>query len=195
MGWFIQWQTSDPLTSDFLLITLACRAQPGWVRRSRSCCQEEGAAQLPTLGGMEGPSFTTPSTVRWRMMMLLRVLQSLFLELCIFIYVFIIYLITWQNFTWVNAEVLLRGVCLELYRSNRVGALQCPWWFSLSTFPYWLSSLLHNLTLNLTQLSLGFPISSPHFPITPDAEKTALWNFAGQDTVQELGALCLKTHF
>lgn len=63
---------------------------------------------------------------------------------------------------------------------QRTGS-SCPWWLSLSTFPYGLSALLYTVTLYLTQLSLGFPrdfFSSPHFPITLHGEKTALWNFA-----------------
>lgn len=88
VGWFIQWQTSDPHLIS-CLITLACGAQPGWMRRSWSCCQEQGAAKLPTLGGMEGPSFVTPTTVRWRKTLLFRVLQPFFLVLCRSIYLLI----------------------------------------------------------------------------------------------------------
>lgn len=162
----------------FLLITLARGPPPGWMRRSRSCCQELGSAQLPTLGGMEGPSFATPTTVRCQMTLLcLAISFPCALQKYLFVYLFI-YLITWQNFIRINGEVLLGRVRLWLVHSNSVGALQCPWWFSLSSSPHWFSALLYTLILHFTQLSLGFPISSPRFPITLGGEKTALWNFA-----------------
>lgn len=152
-----------------LLITLACGAPPGWMRRS----PRAGSCSASYTRWHGRTKFRHPQHCPMpnNAVMCLAVSFACALQKYLFVYLFI-YL------TRMNAEVLLGGVRLWLVHFNRMAALQCPWWLSLSTSPHWFSALLYTLTLYLTQLSLGFPISSLHFAITLVGLKTASWNFA-----------------
>lgn len=172
VSWFIQWQASD-LRLISCLITLACSVQP---RRSQFRYRERESCLASYTRWHGRTKFRRPhhrSMANDAAVLCLTVSFA-----CVLQKYLGFNLIAWQNLIEINAEALLWGVPLWLFHSNWVVSSSMSFPLDSPTLTF-SSQVSHTLTLYLTQLTVRFPISPPHYSTFIYAKKQPwhLWTF------------------